>query len=218
MDTKKTEQNMQPAKVLVVDDQLVARQLFEMYLPGSPKYILADSLSSASQVEEYVKYNRVDLILMDILMNDGSNGLEAAAAVKKISPETKIVAVTSMVEATWLKRAEDIGIESFYYKEAPQETIMDVLDRTMAGESVYPDTPPTVPMGLAGSEKFSERELDVLRLMTTGMSNSKIADKLNISEGTVKTYIHSMLVKTGFENRTELAIEARVRGILAHID
>ena len=185
MDTKKKEQSMQPAKVLVVDDQLVARQLFEMYLSGSPKYILADSLPSASQVEEYVKYNRVDLILMDILMNDGSNGLEAAAAVKKISPETKIVAVTSMVEATWLKRAEDIGIESFYYKEAPQETIMDVLDRTMAGESVYPDTPPTVPMGLAGSEKFSERELDVLRLMTTGMSNSKIADKLNISEGTV---------------------------------
>ena len=218
MDTKKKAQSMQPAKVLVVDDQLVARQLFEMYLSGSPKYILADSLPSASQVEEYVKYNRVDLILMDILMNDGSNGLEAAAAVKKISPETKIVAVTSMVEATWLKRAEDIGIESFYYQEAPQETIMDVLDRTMAGEAVYPDTPPTVPMGLAGSEKFSERELDVLRLMTTGMSNSKIADKLNISEGTVKTYIHSMLVKTGFDNRTELAIEARVRGIVAHID
>ena len=50
MDTKKKEQSMQPAKVLVVDDQLVARQLFEMYLSGSPKYILADSLSSASQV------------------------------------------------------------------------------------------------------------------------------------------------------------------------
>ena len=218
MDTKKKEQSMQPAKVLVVDDQLVARQLFEMYLSGSPKYILADSLSSASQVEEYVKYNRVDLILMDILMNDGSNGLEAAAAVKKISPETKIVAVTSMVEATWLKRAEDIGIESFYYKEAPQETIMDVLDRTMAGESVYPDTPSIVSIVLVFIEKLSERELDVLRLMTTGMSNSKIADKLNISEGTVKTYIHSMLVKTGFDNRTELAIEARVRGIVAHID
>ena len=95
---------------------------------------------------------------------------------------------------------------------------MDILDRTRAGESGYPDTPPTVPMGLAGSEKFSERELDVLRLMTTGMSNSKSADKLNISEGTVKTDSHRMLVKTGFDNRTELAIEARVRGIVAHID
>ena len=218
MDTKKKEQSMQPAKVLVVDDQLVARQLFEMYLSGSPQYIIADSLSSASQVQEYVKYNRVHLILIDIIIKDGYKRIEAAAAVKKISPETKIVAVTSMVEATWLKRAEDIGIESFYHKDAPQEPIMDVLDRTMAGESVYPDTPPTVPMGLAGSEKFSERELDVLRLMTTGMSNSKIADRLNISEGTVKTYIHSMLVKTGFDNRTELALEARVRGIVAHID
>ena len=209
---------MAKTRVLVVDDQFVARQLFEMYLKSNEKYELAALLPSAALVEEFIQANPVDLILMDILMNDGSNGLNAAAAAKKIRPEIKIIAVTSMAEASWLKRAKEIGIESFYYKEASKQTILDVIDRTMAGESVYPDTPPRIVMGLSGSEKFSERELDVLRLMTTGMSNAKIAQKLCISEGTVKTHIHSMLIKTGYNNRTELAIEARVRGVVVHID
>lgn len=209
---------MAGTRVLVVDDQLVVRQLFEMYLKSKEDYEVAALLSSASQVLEFIQHSPVDLILMDILMNDGSNGLETAAAVKKRFPEIKIIAVTSLVEASWLKRARKIGIESFYYKEAPQHTILEIIERTIAGESVYPDTPPNVIIGLSGSEKFSERELDVLRLMTTGMSNAKIAQKLCISEGTVKTYIHSMLLKTGCDNRTELAIEARVKGIAVHID
>ena len=209
---------MTKTRVLVVDDQLVVRQLFEMYLKSDESYELAALLPSAALAKEYVQSKPVDLILMDILMNDGSNGLDAAAEVKKIRPEIKIIAVTSMAEASWLKRAEEIGIDSFYYKEAPQQEILDVIKRTMAGESVYPDTPPKVSMGLSGSEKFSERELDILRLMTTGMSNARIAEKLYISEGTVKTYIHSMLIKTGYSNRTELAIEARVKGVAVHID
>ena len=209
---------MARTRVLIVDDQLMVRQLFELYLKSDERYELVESLSSAAQVENFVRACPVDLILMDILMNDGSNGLDAAAAVKKLRPETRIVAVTSMVEASWLKRAAEIGIESFYYKEAAQESILDVLERTMRGESVYPDAAPRVAMGLAGSEEFTERELEVLRLMTTGMSNSRIAQRLGISEGTVKTFIHSMLEKTGYANRTELAIEARVRGVAVHID
>lgn len=209
---------MNKTRILVADDQLVARQLFEMYLKSNEKYELAALLPSAALAVEYIQSRPVDLILMDILMNDGCSGLDAAAAVKKLRPEIKIIAVTSMAEASWLKRAEEIGIESFYYKEAPQQTILDVIERTIAGESVYPDTPPKVIMGLSGSDKFSERELDVLRLMTTGMSNSAIAEKLCISEGTVKTHIHSMLIKTGYNNRTELAIEARIKGVAVHID
>lgn len=209
---------MAKTRVLIVDDQLVARQLFEMHLKSSEKYALVQSLSSAAQVENYVRCNPVDLIIMDILMNDGSNGLEAAEAVKRICPRIKIIAVTSMVEASWLKRAKEIGIESFYYKEAPKATILEILDRTAAGESVYPDTPPEVEMGLTKNIDFSERELDVLRLIVTGMSNAKIAKKLNLAEGTVKNIIHGMLEKTGYGNRTQLAIEARVRGIAVNID
>ncbi|MGN0155825.1 MAG: response regulator transcription factor [Lachnospiraceae bacterium] len=209
---------MTKTRVLIIDDQLMARQLFELYLSSGENYEVVGTLASAAFAETFIRNTPVDLIIMDILMNDGSNGLDAAEKIKQLRPDIKIVAVTSMVEASWMKRAEKIGIESFWYKEAAQETILDVLDRTVAGESVYPDTPPSVPLGLAESEDFTERELEVLRLMTTGMSNTQIAGKLDITQNTVKTHIQHMLDKTGFDNRTELAIEARVKGIVVNID
>lgn len=208
---------MSKTKVMIVDDQFVSRQLFEMYLESSENYELAYSLESAIFADTFVLKNEIDLVLMDILMSDGSNGLDAAARIKKNCPETKIIAVTSMPEVSWIKRARQIGIESFWYKEVSKETILDVMDRTMKGESVYPDSTPKVKLGLAYSDEFTERELEVLRIMITGVSNAAIARKLNISESTVKNHIHNMLEKTGCESRTELAIEARVSGIVVNI-
>mgnify|MGYP000551400079 FL=1 len=147
-------------------------------------------------------------------MNDGSNGLEVAERIKRSAPEIKIIAVTSMLEANWIKKARSIGIESFWYKEASKETIISVMDRTVAGESVYPDEEPSVRIGIADSHEFTEREKDVLRAMTIGASNAAIAEKLGITEGTVKTHIRNMMEKTGCENRRQLAIRARVSGIV----
>ena len=208
---------MSKTKVMIVDDQFVSRQLFEMYLKSSENYELVYSLESAIFADTFVLKNKIDLVLMDILMSDGSNGLDAAARIKKNCPETKIIAVTSMPEVSWIKRARQIGIESFWYKEVSKDTILDVMDRTMKGESVYPDSTPKVKLGLAFSNEFTERELVVLRIMITGVSNAAIARKLNISESTVKNHIHNMLEKTGCESRTELAIEARVSGIVVNI-
>lgn len=204
-------------KVMIVDDQFVSRQLFEMYLNSSDKYELVYSLESALFADTFVLKNKIDLVLMDILMNDGSNGLDAAAKIKKNCPDIKIIAVTSMPEVSWIKKARDIGIDSFWYKEVSKETILEVMDRTMACESVYPDSTPTVRLGLASSNDFTDRELEVLRIMVTGVSNAAIARKLNISESTVKNHIHNMLEKTGCESRTELAIEARISGIVINI-
>lgn len=205
-------------KVMIVDDQFISRQLFEMYVKTSDKYEMTYSVESAAFADAYVLKNKIDLVLMDILMNDGSNGLDAAARIKKNSPETKIIAVTSMPEYSWMKRAREIGIESFWYKEASEATILDVMDRTMAGESVYPDGTPEVQLGHARSTEFTERELEVLRFMTTGVPNAVIAEKLGIAENTVKNHIRHMMEKTGCKNRTELAIQARVSGVVISMD
>ncbi len=209
---------MTKTKVMIVDDQLISRQLFELLVNSSEAYELAYSVESAAFADAYVLKHTVDLVLMDILMSDGSNGLEAAARIKKNCPEVKIIAVTSMPEASWLKKAREIGIESFWYKETSKETILQVMDRTMAGECVYPDSAPSVKLGLACSVEFTERELEVLRIMTTGVSNAAIARQLSISESTVKNHIHHMLEKTGCESRTALAIQARVSGIVISLE
>ncbi len=205
-------------RVMIVDDQFVARQLFAFYIKSSENYEVAASLDSAAAAESLIESVPVDLIIMDILMNDGSNGLLSAERMKKKYPAIKIIAVTSMAEVSWLERARKAGIDSFWYKEVSREDILTVMNATMDGKSVYPDSLPHVNLGMADSTEFTDRELEVLRVMTKGLSNAAIAKTLHISENTVKSHIQHMLEKTGFENRTELAIEARVSGMVISIE
>ena len=191
----------------------MARMLLENIVNTSGRYELALSVPSARQAVQICMERKVDLVLMDIVMGDGYHGLEASEEIKRVSPCTRIIIMTSMPESSYLKRAQEIGVESFWYKEVQEQPILALMDRTMAGESVYPDNPPRLLLGNADSLDFSERELDVLREMTTGATNGEIAERLGIAENTVKVHIRHMLEKTGYANRTVLAVQARVLGI-----
>lgn len=201
-----------PYSVMIVDDQNMSRNLFEMIVKSSSNYRLVHSINSAAAVDMYLLRTPVDLIIMDIVMADGSNGLDAAEKVKMSFPSTKILMVTSMPEVTFLDRARDIGVDSFWYKEVEDAPLLDVMDRTMAGENVYPDDTPCVKLGEAFSSDFTDREMEVLRVLSTGCSDQEIADQLHISFSTVRTHINHMLEKTGYMTRTELAINARISG------
>ncbi|MBR3000081.1 MAG: response regulator transcription factor [Oscillospiraceae bacterium] len=201
-------------RVLVVDDQNMSRQLFSLMVENAPDYELLYALDTASVAHIYCSKYSVDLVILDIVMADGSNSLEEAARIKKNCPNTKILAVTSMPEVSYLKKAREAGVDSFWYKEADDITLLEIMDRTMKGESIYPDHTPELVIGNAKSYEFTPSELRVLREMTTGASNNEIAQKLFIDVTTVKKHITNMLQKTGFKNRTELAIEARVRGLV----
>lgn len=100
-------------KLMIVDDQFVSRELFRLILDKSPDYEVVYSVDTAMFADTYVLNGDLDLVIMDILMQDGSNGLDAAEKIKKLRPEIKIVAVTSMPEVSWMDRAKAIGIDSF---------------------------------------------------------------------------------------------------------
>lgn len=199
--------------VLIVEDQRMPRELLEIHINSSSNYKLVGSITNADTAIKVCQNQDIDLILMDVLTDLGSNGLDASEEIKEQFPNIKIIIVTSMPEASWLSRAKDIGIESFWYKETDKESILSVMDRTMAGESIYPLDTPEVKIGLTTNHQFTDREIDVLRELLTGDSNSVIAQRLDISAGTVKTHIQHMLEKTGFKTRTELAAHARALGI-----
>jgi two-component system vancomycin resistance associated response regulator VraR len=203
-----------PYDVMIVDDQRIPRHYFELIVQSSDRYRLRYSIESAAVAYAYCTRFHFDLIILDILMNDGSNGLDAAERIKRDFPAVRILMVTSMMEASFLRRAREIGVDSFWYKEAGELELLEVMDRTMAGESVYPDSTPLLMIGSASSAEFTPSELVVLREMTKGLSNKDIAEKLVVEVSTVKKHISNMLQKTGFSNRTELAIEARVRGLV----
>lgn len=201
-------------KIMIVDDQFVSRELFKLYIEQSGEYEVLYCIDTAMFADTYALKAPLDLVIMDILMNDGSNGLNAAKKIKKLKPDLKIIAVTSMPEVSWMERARKIGIESFWYKDVSEETLMDIVARTLKGESIYPDNTPVVTLGLAKSSDFTPKEIEVLRLLTTGAGNDEIAEKLDISQNTVKTHIKHLLEKTGFETRTQLAIQSRVTGFV----
>lgn len=199
---------------MIVDDQFISREMFKLNINQYPDYEVVYSIDSAIFADTYVLNKKIDLVIMDILMQDGSNGLDAAKKIKKLKPEVKIIAVTSMPEVSRMDRAKKIGIESFWYKEAAKETIIEIIERTLKGESIYPDQSPEVRLGLAKSTELTPREIQVLRLLTTGAGNEKIAESLCISLNTVKTHIQHLLDKTGFSSRTQLAIQARITGFV----
>lgn len=205
-------------KIMIVDDQFVSREMFKLYIDQCPDYKVLYCIDTAMFADAYVLKDDLDLIIMDILMEDESNGLDAAEKIKKLKPDIKIIAVTSMPEISWMDRAKKIGIDSFWYKEVSEKTILEIIERTLAGESIYPEETPEVKLGLTKSTELTPREIQVLRLLTTGVGNDEIAERLNISQNTVKTHIKHLLDKTGFNTRTQLAIQARITGFVIEDD
>jgi two-component system vancomycin resistance associated response regulator VraR len=201
-------------KVMIVEDDPMASKLLEIFVKESDRYSVAHTIDNASMAEMYCLKNPIDLILMDVCTAMNANGLDAAAKIKKSFPHIKVIIMTSQPECSFIDRARRIGVDSFWYKESTSEKVIEVMDRTMNGESVYPDTTPTLQLGNAKSSEFSPKELEVLRELISGESDAVIADKLHMSLRTVKAHIQTMRDKTGFRNRTELAVRARECGLV----
>ena len=151
---------------------------------------------------------------MDVCTSLYANGIDVAEKIKQNFPHIKIIIITSQPECSFIDRARKAGVDSFWYKTAASESILDVMGRTLAGESIYPDATPPLQFGYITSDELTDRELEVLREVVAGESDAAIAEKLYMSLRTVKGHIQSMRDKTGFRNRTELAVRARDCGLI----
>lgn len=190
------------------------RQLLELYISQCGNYELVPSVESAALAEFCCRTTRVDLILMDVCTSLSANGIEAARKIKQSFPHIKIIIITSQPECSFIDRARRAGVDSFWYKTAAADSILDVMERTMAGESIYPDSTPPLQFGYITSDQLTDREREVLREVVAGESDAAIAETLHMSLRTVKGHIQSMRNKTGFRNRTELAVRARDCGLI----
>lgn len=194
-------------QVVVADDRPLPRSFFELTIRSCEGYELAASFSAAGAAVSWCLEHPPQLVILDIMMSQGIDGLTAAARLKSALPDLRIILATSMAEAKWLDEARKLGIEAFWYKDS-EVPLPEVMDRVMAGETVYPDIP-QLPIGRVSQTELSDRELDVLRELTACRTNQQIADSLCISVNTVRRHIQNMLDKTGFTDRLELAVHAR---------
>ncbi len=201
-------------RVVVVDDQALALQRLSTLVRESGTCVLAGAASSGEDALRLCREKSPDLVILDVVLGHGMSGIETAEKLKSLFPGIRLVIVTSMPEVSFIERARALGAESFWYKELEEHPLISVVERTLNGESVYPDSPPPVPLGDTLSTDLTQTELVVLRLMTTGATNLEIARELSIEETTVKKHITNMLKKTGYRNRVELAVNARVAGLV----
>ena len=199
--------------VMIVEDQAMPRQLFEAIIKTHPQFNLEVSIDNAAIADICCARHGIDLVLMDVVTKNGASGLAAAEKIKTQNRKVKIIIVTSMPECSYVERAKKIGVEGFWYKDFSVEPILTLVQRVLNGERVYPDEVPEVSLGLATSGELTARELEILREMTGGFTNTEIAEKLGISEKRVRNHVANMLEKTGFRNRTELAVRARESGL-----
>lgn len=198
-------------QVLIVEDQRMPRRYMEQMVSDSRTYALAGSVSGADIALAFCRRQPPDLILMDVCTAGSKDGIEAAAEIKALFPNIKIILVTSMVEVSFLDRARAAKADSFWYKDLSPEDLLDVMDRTMAGEHLFPQKTPTVQLGLADSTELTAKEIQVLRLVCDGLEYSEIGGALGLSERTVKYHVSNILQKTGYANKTRLAIAVTSR-------
>lgn len=190
--------------VLLVEDTKMGRDCISGYLRSSDRYRLAATLTNAALAETTCMHTPIDLILMDYYTENDEDGICAAAVIKRRMPKIKIIIITSMASIDLIDRAREAGADSFWYKETSDEELLAVMDRTMNGESIYPDTTPVIQIGNAESTEVTPMQLDILRLMVKGMSNPIIAKELYISVDDVKWHIKELYEKTGYNNRVAL--------------
>ncbi len=200
--------------VLIADEQRVSRLLFERIVSSDARYRVIASIDAAILADAWCARGGVDLILMDVVRKDGSSSLNAAARLRQSYPDVKIIVVTSTLDPLLPKMALAAGVESFWYKEVEAEPILQVMDRTMAGERVWPAGSPAVRLGNIDSDNFTRRELDVLRLLAEGLIDREIAERLALGLPTVRSHVRHLMDKSGLSSRTKLAVSAVRSGLI----
>ena len=193
-------------QVLIVEDQKMAQENMEAIIRSSESYTLAGTIPNAADAELFCMRVRVDLVLMDVCTARDENGIEACAVIKRKFPEIKVIIVTSMAEHTFIEKARQANADSFWYKDASHGELITVMDRTMAGERIFPEKTLEVKLGLSTSYELTPSELEVLRALMQSTSDEDAATMLSCTKANVRWHVARVLEKTGYRTRTELLI------------
>ncbi len=205
----------EPYKVVIVDDEMISRGYMELFIKPSRRYEIAASLPFAADLLAWCRENPPpDLVILDVMMASGVDGLTAAGEIKRRWPQVRIIVTTSMADTDWLEKAQKAGVESFWFKTYSDISLLEVMDRTMAGESVYPGRAPGVSLGKLPAAEITNQQRRLLRLLVEGLSNREIGQKLYLSPSTVKDYLDDLMEKTGIHSRTALVAQASRLGIV----
>jgi len=211
-----------PITILLVDDHEVVRKGVRAYLETLPEFSVVGEAASGEEALTQVTEQVPDVVLMDLIL-PGMDGVETTRRVKAISPRTQVVVLTSYHEDIHIFPALRAGAISYILKDMKMDKLVDALHRAVEGEvTLHPRVAERVLQNLRGEDgesaqlftDLTERELEVLKLIAKGLSNSQIAEQLVISENTVKGHVSNILSKLHLADRTTVADPAWLNGLV----
>ena len=209
-------------KILLCDDQAVIRDGLEMLLNLEKDFQVVGVAQDGAEAVELAAQKQPDLILMDLKMPI-MNGIEATREIRAKFPNIKILVLTTYDDDEWVFDAIRAGASGYLLKDTPRQKIVEAIRGTMEGKSfVDPSIAGKLLNQVASkqiqptsilTDKLTERELGVLRLIAKGINNSEIAAQLHLSEGTVRNHVSAILEKLGVSDRTQAAVIAIQHGL-----
>ena len=211
-----------PISIIIVDDHEVVRNGIRAYLETQSVFNVVGEAASGKDAIALVSELIPDVVLMDLIM-PGMDGIETTRRIKKISPRTQVVVLTSYHEDIHIFPALKAGATSYILKDMKMEKLVEALNRAVQGEvTLHPRVASRVLQNIRGEygdepqlfTELTERELDVLKLIANGLTNSQIAENLTISENTVKGHVSNILSKLHLMDRTQAAVYAWQKGIV----
>jgi len=214
-----------PLRTLVADDHRLFRQGMISLMNARPDLVtVIGEAEHGAEAVEMCERLKPDLVMMDILMPQ-MDGLQAARRIMELCPDTAIIMLTASTSNEHLEDAIDLGASGYLQKNLDSNELFDLILGITQNQVAITQATASQFMknmvygrGHHAMEQITARELEVLRLAATGISNPQIAVRLQISVNTVKAHIKSILEKLNLENRTQLATYAARKGLITQED
>nr|BBH86488.1 DNA-binding response regulator [Thermosporothrix sp. COM3] len=207
-------------KVMLVDDHRIVRRGLYSFLKAFDDMEVVGEVSSGEEALKQLDRWMPDVVVMDLLMPGGMDGIEAIKQIHEQAPNIRIVALTSSTEETRVMAALRAGAIGYVRKDADPEMLLASIRAAARGQSLLdPSVAGAVMQELMRTvkqpSKLTERELQVLQQLAMGRTNVEIAAALGVSEETIKTHVGNILTKLQLAHRTQAVIYALKRGLLS---
>jgi DNA-binding NarL/FixJ family response regulator len=187
---------------LIADDHEVVREGLRLALSRSPRIRVIGEAGDGASAVALTERRRPDVVIMDLRMPD-MDGLEATETLLERVPGTAVLIFTAYGERSLLQRGLESGARGYILKETPHETLLRAIEKVAAGETfVDPGLMAEFVAG-RGQDILTPREREILQLLADGMSNVDVAQKLFISQETVKSHVRHILAKLEADTRTQ---------------
>ena len=207
---------MTPISIAIVDDHRVVTRSLKAYLESFPDLAVAGIASSGEELLECIDEWKPQIVLQDLLLPGGIDGIETTRRIRERAPSVRVIALTASTDEARLMGVLRAGAAGYVRKDAEPEVLLAAVRAVARGKTyIDPSVARQVLEAAAPQEDLTAREVEVLRQLALGRSNKEIAEALSIGEETVKTHAGKVYAKLQVENRAQAIVQALKRGLVS---